>query len=622
MASGLPNFGIWVQRVDEEALPVIAADLSTVGIIGPAPLANTTIFPLNDPVHVDSTDIDMLAYLGTSGYVVDALRGVNDQLGVGQFSARTVIVRTAEGVSSDPQVKLGQTIANICGDSTQGTGIWAFLKSPAKLGMTPRLIMAPGYTGQMANSIDRVTRLTAGSGYIEGDDYTLTFSGGGDDAVQAVAHARGQPDGTLGAAIMDTYGAWYDSGATPTVTAAAYAGAKATGFFLPTVNPTNGKVLTIDDAPITFVTDSATGDQVNIGLTLADTMVALQALAAGSVTSALAENNYALGTGADAAKLTITKKIIGAAGNATTLTTDVVGATVSGETLLGGADAGVAATYSATTALGANPVCAALTPVLNGLVGHAVVESSGTSLQNDTDWRETIQSERIIALSGGVKILDSEGDVVVRPFAPRVIGIGVRRDYEKGAPFHSWANQPVMGIVGPARDIAFSITDSANEGQTLLGFNIGFLARGEIGSDFAIANSGFVFVGTDNCAENELWRFYNITRGRDYINLGLIRTLRYYLGRFNIVGATVHMIVETMIGFLRDLKARDHILGYNVSFTGQYNSAEEIRLGHLTVGFKAEEPPPLKLLTIRSARYRAAIDALVKDLAAQLNLSA
>jgi hypothetical protein len=74
--------------------------------------------------------------------------------------------------------------------------------------------------------------------------------------------------------------------------------------------------------------------------------------------------------------------------------------------------------------------------------------------------------------------------------------------------------------------------------------------------------------------------------------------------------------------FLRDLKARGHILGYRVNFSQSGNSAEEIRLGHLTVGFAAEEPPVLTRLTIESARYRPAIDAMIADLATQLNMAA
>jgi phage tail sheath protein FI len=110
-------------------------------------------------------------------------------------------------------------------------------------------------------------------------------------------------------------------------------------------------------------------------------------------------------------------------------------------------------------------------------------------------------------------------------------------------------------------------------------------------------------------------------RGRDYIHLGMLRSLRFYLGRYNIIGHTVQAIINTMGFFLRDLQADNHILGYQVNFQTEGNTPEQIRLGHLTVGFKAEEPPVLKHITIESSRYREALDAMVADLASQLSLA-
>jgi len=251
-----------------------------------------------------------------------------------------------------------------------------------------------------------------------------------------------------------------------------------------------------------------------------------------------------------------------------------------------------------------------------------IVESAGSSMQNDIDWRETMQSQRLIPLSGGCRVMDpATSFIVIRPLAPRMAGIMVRRDHEKGAPFHSAANQPVQGIISPNREIGFSLTDNANEAQELLGANIGVLIRGEVGDDFAIASGGFVLISTDNAGEDPIWQMYNVMRGRDYIHLGMLKTLRWYLGRYNIIGHTVTAIVQTMEYFLRDLHADQHILGYACTFRSEGNSPEQIRLGHLTVGFKAEEPPVLKHLTIESSRYREAIDAMVSDLASQLNLS-
>lgn len=504
-----PIFGISIRKVDEEGRPVITSDMSTIGIVGPSDDADPDFFPLNEPVLLNSNELSKLRHLGEDGYLSDAIRGINDQLDEFEFAARVVIVRTARGQDASPAVALQQTIGNVVGSSTSGHGLFGLLKAGPQLGFIPRIILVPGYTGQMAITIETVEQNSGGegSGYLPNKRYELTFGGGGTNAVQASAHAFGQDDGSLGPAIIDTYGGYYTI--TPTVTA-------------PAPSP------------------------------------------------------------------------------------------------------GTTATYTATLAdSAANPVCASLTSVLNQLIGHAIVESTGTSMEDDIDWRETIQSQRIIAQSGGCKVLNPEdGSIVVRPYAPRLAGIMVRRDHEKGAPFHSSANQPIQGIIGPARGIGFYLTDDASEGQELLRHNIGIIARGEAGVEAAIAQGGFVAISTDTCAEDSLWQFYNVSRGRDYIHLGLLRTLRFYLGRYNIQGHTIQAILNTMRYFLADLQGKGHILGYKVNFAQVGNSAEQIRLGHLTVGFSAEEPPVLTRLTIESARYRLAIDAMISDLAAQLNLVA
>ena len=103
---------------------------------------------------------------------------------------------------------------------------------------------------------------------------------------------------------------------------------------------------------------------------------------------------------------------------------------------------------------------------------------------------------------------------------------------------------------------------------------------------------------------------------RDYIHLMFVRTLRIYLGRFNLTGQTVEAILNTMKIALRDLEADQDILGFRVGFDPDKNSPENLRLGRVTVNFKAEEPPVLRRLDIESYRYRPALDALLEDIQA------
>ena len=405
-----PTFGLSITRVDTEPRPAIAYDLSVIGLIGTAELADTDRFPLDTPVFVYSDDTTLAADLGATGTLLDAIDGIHDQLGEFQTAAKVVVVRVTEGVDDDA------TITNIVGASGAGTGLWAFISAGPILGIVPRLLIAPGYTAQ---------------------------------------------------------------------------------------------------------------------------------------------------------------------------------------------------------GLASNAVIAELPGVCAKLLAHAIVDGPATDQTDAIAWREGMISSRLIPVETAVKVGQAQ---TVKPASPRIAGIAVRRDHEfQGRPFHSWANQPISGIVGPSRTMGFSLTDGATEGQVLLSNNLGVILRGEAGVESAISSGGYIFVGTDNASDEALWQFYNVTRGRDYIHLMLLRTLRTYLGKFNLTASTVEAVEDTVKFALRDLQAKGDLLGYQVSFARDQNSPEQLRLGKFHISFEAEEPPVLRYLGISSARYRPALDALLDDLLAQVD---
>lgn len=742
---GTPNFGLQFIQLDDQPIPVIGANMDVIGICGPCSSADPNIFPINTPVLVYSNDVSTIASLGNDGYIVDAINGINDQLADFQVAAQLVVVVTPYGTAADANLKLQQTIGNIMGSSAAGTGVHAFIKAPMMLYCTPRIIITPGYTGQMATSLDTLNVTTTGVGYTPGQLYQLTFTQGigetnGANLILPIAHAVADANGMIDDAqvFIDTYGAWMTvipsitmpppdggvpqaapaggqlifsqnpgvgatitlNGTVVTFVSSQQPGARAnaptlTGGSVSTsaagsieffVNPSVNNTITLGGTTVTFVASGATGNQCNIGVTLDATLTNLATMLNGSAdvnlvkcsylksgsyilnitfkvvgvtgnTFALATNvtpplnqvtlgidlngtlqslmtfltgsldpqislcNYTLNQGT----VTLVTKAQNAAANGFLLNTTVTGLTLSGPNLTGGSNAGslTTATIIATIALGANPICATLTGVLDQLIGHAVVESAGTSQIGDVNWRSTMDSQRIIPLSGGCKIQDPiSSAIIVRPLAPRVAGLMVARDFATGYPFHSAANEPVQGIVGPARTIMFSLTDGATEGQQLIGANLGIVVRGAVGVETAISSGGFVFIGTDNAGSDPLWQMYNVKRGRDFIHLSLMPALRTYLGRSNIDRQTITNVYTTIKDFLGTLKARQQIIDFKVDFLGSQNTADQIRLGHLTVQFEAEEPPVLKVITTMSARYKPAIDTMVAELAQQLNTSA
>lgn len=262
----------------------------------------------------------------------------------------------------------------------------------------------------------------------------------------------------------------------------------------------------------------------------------------------------------------------------------------------------------------ANPVIAALGITLERLTAHAIVSGPHSTLQAYTDWRETISNKRIIPVETWVKVgfPSVEMDSVAG-----VIGMIIARDNDNGGvPSKSAANRAMQGIVGPNRPINFSLTDGATEGQQILALNGGIIVGGQAGSETALGDGGFVFVGTDTASDDANWQFYHQTRMRDYIHLLFLRTLRFYLGRFNIRSQTIESIMTTMRLALRDLEADGHILGSRVGFYPDKNNPTNLRLGKFSLYFKAEEAPVLRHLEIESYRYIEALDDLLEDLLA------
>ncbi len=165
-----PVFGIQFLLQDDATLPPIYGDFSVLGLVLPSDDANVTTFPLDTPVDINTGDPAILAQLGT-GPLYKAVLRINAQLADLQRSARAVVVRVATGVDTDA------TIANIVGDANAGTGLYALLKAPGLLGVTPRLIGAPGVTG--SNNFGVASPITVTDG---GQNYTaatVTFTPAG-----------------------------------------------------------------------------------------------------------------------------------------------------------------------------------------------------------------------------------------------------------------------------------------------------------------------------------------------------------------------------------------------------------------------------------------------------------
>lgn len=605
-----PTFGIVINRSSDEPRPVAPSDMSVLGLVLPSNDADASVFPVNQPIEFNSNDPAYLTKIGT-GPLAKTVAIVNRQLDELQVAARVVAVRVAEGAD------INETTANIIGSQNASTGLYALLRAGQVLGVIPRIIGAPGFTGHFTRTAgDTAVSGTQKSGGNTGGG-TLTLANpaygaspesgiyrvrciGGARSASATAKVGNAGNGTVGSLTADStaaIGAWRvvcgatddDGGAFSVIRP----DGSVDGVAIVGVAYDGGINFTIADG----ADDFEAGDEFTVA-------VAAAVPANGGLFSVTAPGGAALANAT-----------VGVA-----YTGDDIRFTIADV----GTDFAIGDGFDVTVAITggvaeANPICAVLPSICNALLAHAVVGGPGASKQDGIDWRETLNSDRLIPVDNYLKVSDGVSTEEI-DMAAAVMGIGVRVDHQhQGVPSHSWANQPIYGIVGLRRYDAFSLTDGATDAQNLLAVNVGVAVRGELGVETAIASSGFVYLGTDNAGDDPLWQFYNITRMRDFIHLGVLKTERKRLGVSNITPHSVQVILNDLEFFLRDLKADWHILGYRVGFEKDKNSPENLRLGHLRIFFQAEEPPPLRKLTVDSRRYRPALEEMIETLATQAN---
>lgn len=473
---------------------ISGAIMDVMGVIGTAGGANAEAFPLNTAVYLKSNEKAKVAALGQSGTLAGAIQGMSAQLDGSARAAKIVVVRVAEGAN------VQETIANIIGNEANGTGIWAFLDAPEDLGVTPRLIIAPGYTSQSVRGLDDPVIGNAGSAGTNGT-FALAFTGG--------------------------------------------TGSGGAGTF------------TVTGGAVTSITISNRG-----AYTAAPTL------------------SFAASTGLL---------------NAT--------ATVALEQL-------------------ANGVCAAIPAVLGRLNASFLPEGPTNTRQAWLDWLETLPaSGRILhPLRQDAKVVDANGDVVTAPLSPYILALYARRDSERdGVPSGSICNQPVYGLVGVTPKIHLSLTDETSQGQEDLAVAAGIVVKGEAGVEDAPGSNGFTFWGYDTLSDETEWRFAHVNRLRDYIELGQVKALKTYLGKYNITLQTIEAIMNTIRLDLTRLAADGHILSpFKVDFEPDNNTPAELRSGEIDISFRVEEPPVLRKMLLRSRRYAPALDALVQTISVQL----
>lgn len=135
--------GAEVIEIDSGPRPVRTVRSGVIGIVGTAPDADADAFPLNTPVLVAGRRTEA-ALLDTTGDGLGTLPAAMDDI-FDQIGAVVVVIRVEEGADD------AETLANILGgvdpDTGQYEGVHALLGAESVVGVQPRILCVPGFTG-------------------------------------------------------------------------------------------------------------------------------------------------------------------------------------------------------------------------------------------------------------------------------------------------------------------------------------------------------------------------------------------------------------------------------------------------------------------------------------------
>lgn len=214
--------GIETIEVSDGIRPIQTVRSSVIGIVGTAPMADPILFPLNKPVLIPGNP-RMAASLGLTGTLPWSLDGIFDQIG-----AMVVVVRVEEGAD------YAATIANVLGNSTAASGVHALPTSKVRLGIEPRILIAPGFTGSRVDGgLLNYTITAAGTGYTSAP--TVTFTGGEGTGAAAIAITDGD---TITGITITSLGSGYTTPPTVALTGGGGTGAAVTVTIGSAANPT------------------------------------------------------------------------------------------------------------------------------------------------------------------------------------------------------------------------------------------------------------------------------------------------------------------------------------------------------------------------------------------------
>ena len=141
--------GVEVIEIDDGARPIQTVKSSVIGLVGTAPKG-----PVNTPTLILGSRSEAVKIFGDNQdySIPKALDGIFDQIG-----AVVVVINVADptnsahltaGVLDPTKITLGDIVGGVDGTTGKYKGVSALLAASSEVGVSPRILIAPGFTHQ------------------------------------------------------------------------------------------------------------------------------------------------------------------------------------------------------------------------------------------------------------------------------------------------------------------------------------------------------------------------------------------------------------------------------------------------------------------------------------------
>lgn len=234
-----------------------------------------------------------------------------------------------------------------------------------------------------------------------------------------------------------------------------------------------------------------------------------------------------------------------------------------------------------------------------------IADGPNTTDAEAISFREQFGSQRIMVVDPWVRVFDTVTQTEIdQPASARVAGLIAKMDQTRGV-HHSPSNQIINGIVGTSRAISHELSDPTSRANLLNSNDVTTIVQ----------DNGFRLWGNRSTTPDALWTFLSVRRTADLIEDSIENAMLWAIDR-PFSAQLIKDIRDSVAEFLRQMVARQVILGGNVWVDPELNSEATLKAGQLFLDYDFEPGAPLERLTFRAHRNGDYYNDLIAQVAA------